>query len=45
MMFFSKVEDSYQATLKVEEKLARKQSQRTRGGNSRRGKGTNREKF
>jgi hypothetical protein len=27
MMFVSKVEDAYQATLKAEEKLARKQSQ------------------
>jgi len=31
--------------LKAEEKLARKQSQRSRGGNSSRGKGTTREKF
>jgi hypothetical protein len=45
MMYDSKVENSYQATLKVEEKLARNQRQRNIGGNSRRGKGTNREKF
>jgi hypothetical protein len=45
MMSISKVEDAYQESLKVEEKLARKQSQQNRGGNSRRSKGTNREKF
>jgi hypothetical protein len=45
MMFVSKVEDSYQAALKAEEKLVRKQIQRNRGGNSSRGKGTIREKF
>ena len=45
MMFFSKIEDVYQATLKAKEKLARKQSQRSRGENSSKGKGTNREKF
>jgi hypothetical protein len=45
MMSISKVEDDYQASLKFEEKLAKKQSQRNRGGNSSRGKGTNREKF
>jgi hypothetical protein len=45
MMSISKFEDAYQEALKAEEKLARKQSQRSRGGNSNRGKGTNREKF
>jgi uncharacterized protein YjbK len=45
MMSVRTVEDSYQATLKAEEKLARKQSQRSRGKNSSRGKGTTREKF
>jgi hypothetical protein len=45
MMSVSKVEDSYQEALKEEDKLSRKQSQRNRGGNSSRGKGTNREKF
>jgi hypothetical protein len=45
MILFSTVEDAYQAALKAEEKLARKQSQRSRGGNSSRGKGTTREKF
>ena len=39
-MSISKVEDAYQAALKVEEKLARRQSQWTRGGSSSRGKGT-----
>jgi hypothetical protein len=45
IMFVSKVKDAYQAALKVEEKLAKKLRQRSRGGNSSRGKGTNREKF
>jgi hypothetical protein len=45
MMSVSTVEDAYQASLKAEEKLARKQSQRSRGGNSSRGKGTTRKKF
>jgi hypothetical protein len=45
MMYISKVEDAYQEALKYEEKLARKQSQRNRGGNSSRGKGTNKDKF
>jgi hypothetical protein len=45
MMSVSTVEDAYQAALKAEEKLARKQSQRNIGGNSSRGKGTNREKL
>jgi hypothetical protein len=45
MMSIIKVEDSYQAALKAEEKLARKQRQRNRGGNSSRGKETSREKF
>jgi hypothetical protein len=45
MISVSKFEDAYQTTLKDEEKLARKQSQRNKGGNSSRGKGTNREKF
>jgi hypothetical protein len=45
MMSVSKVEDAYQEALKDEEKLARKQIQRSRGGNSSRGKGTNREKL
>jgi hypothetical protein len=45
MMSISKVKDAYQTTLKAEEKLTRKQSQRSRGGNSSRGKGTSREKF
>jgi hypothetical protein len=45
MMSVSKVEDAYQEALKVEEKLARRQSQRSRGRSSSRGKGTNREKF
>jgi hypothetical protein len=45
MISVSKVEDAYQAALKDEEKLARKQSQQNGGGNSRRGKGTSREKF
>jgi hypothetical protein len=44
MMSISKVEDDYQVALKDEGKLARKQSQRNIGGNSRRGKGTNKEK-
>jgi hypothetical protein len=43
-MSVSKVEDACQPTLKDKEKLARKQSQRNRGGNSSRGKGANREK-
>jgi hypothetical protein len=33
MMSISKVEDDFQEALKAEEKLARKQSQRNRGGN------------
>jgi hypothetical protein len=45
MISVNKVKDSYQAALKDEEKLAKKQSQRNRGGNSSRGKGTNKEKF
>jgi hypothetical protein len=45
MMYVSRVEDSYQAALNAEEKLARRQIQRSRGGNSSRGKGTRREKF
>jgi hypothetical protein len=45
MMSVSKVKDSYQASLKDEEKLAKKQSQQSRGRNSSRGKGTSREKF
>jgi hypothetical protein len=45
MIYVSKFEDAYQAALKAEEKLVRKQSQRNRGRNSSRGKGTNREKF
>jgi hypothetical protein len=45
MMSISTVEDAYQVALKAEEKLARKKSQRNRGGNSSRGKGTSREKF
>jgi hypothetical protein len=45
MMSVSTVEDAYQATLKAEEKLARRQSQRSIGGKSSRGKGTSREKF
>jgi hypothetical protein len=45
MIYVSKVEDSYQVTLNVEEKLARKQNQQTKGENSSRGKGTSREKF
>jgi hypothetical protein len=45
MMSVIIVEDAYQAALKVEGKLSRKQSQRSRGENSSRGKGTNREKF
>jgi hypothetical protein len=44
MMSVSKVKDSYQATLKAEEKLSRKQRQRNEVGNSSRGKGTSREK-
>jgi hypothetical protein len=45
MMSISKVEDTNQVALKSEEKLARKQRQLNIGGNSSRGKGTNREKF
>ena len=45
MMLVSTVEDAYEATLKDEQKLARRQSQRSRGGNSSRGKGTSSEKF
>jgi hypothetical protein len=45
MMVVSKVEDAYQVALKDEEKLAKRQSQRSRGGNSSRGKGTSIEKF
>jgi hypothetical protein len=44
MMSVSKVGDSYQADLKDKDKLARKQNQRNRGGNSSRGKGTTKEK-
>jgi hypothetical protein len=44
-MLVSIVEDSYQSSLKDEDKLARKQSQGSRGGNLRRGKGTTKEKF
>jgi hypothetical protein len=39
------VEDAYQVALKEEEKLARKQSQKNRGKNPTRGKGTTRENF
>jgi hypothetical protein len=39
------VEDAYQAALKAEEKLARKQSQRTRGRSQSRGKGSSRGRF
>jgi hypothetical protein len=39
------VEDVYQVSLKAEEKLARKQSQKNKGKNLTRGKGTPREKF
>jgi hypothetical protein len=45
MMSVSIFKDSYQASLKDEEKLARKKSQRSKGGNSNRGKRTTREKF
>jgi hypothetical protein len=45
MMSVSKVKDSYQAALKAKEKLAKKQSQRSRGENSSRSKGTSKEKF
>ena len=45
MISVSKFKDAYQAILKDEEKLARKQRQRSRGVNSSIGKGTNREKF
>jgi hypothetical protein len=45
MIYVSKVEDAYQATLKAEEKLAWRQRQRSKGGNSSRGKGTARENF
>jgi hypothetical protein len=45
MMSVSKVENSYQAALKAEENLARRQSQRNRGESSSRGKGTSGEKF
>ena len=45
MMSISIVDDAYQGALKVEEKLARRQSQRSRGGSSSRGKGPSREKF
>jgi hypothetical protein len=44
MMSVGKFEDSYQATLKAEEKLAKKQSQQNKGGNLSRGKGTRKEK-
>jgi hypothetical protein len=39
ILFLKTVEDAYQATLKAEEKLARKQSQKVRGRSSTRGKG------
>jgi hypothetical protein len=39
ILFLKIVEDSYQEDLKVEEKLARKQSQKARGRISTRGKG------
>jgi hypothetical protein len=45
MMSVSTFEDAYQVALKAEEKMARKQSHRSRGGNSSRGKGTTKEKF
>jgi hypothetical protein len=45
MMTMRTVEDAYQVALKVEEKLARKQSQRNRGKSPNRGRGTTREKF
>jgi len=45
MMSIGTIEDSYQVTLKSEQKLARKQIQRNRGGNSSRGKGIFREKL
>jgi hypothetical protein len=45
MMSVSAIEVDYQASLKGEEKLARKKSQRSKGGNSSRGNGTTREKF
>jgi hypothetical protein len=45
MMSISKFEDDYQVAFKSKEKLARKQSQRNIGGNSSRGKGTNKQKF
>jgi hypothetical protein len=39
MMSMRTVEDAYQIALKVEEKLARKQSQRNRGRSPNKGKG------
>jgi hypothetical protein len=45
MMSVSKFDDTYQASLKAKEKLARRQRQRTRGGKSSRGKGTTKENF
>jgi hypothetical protein len=45
MIYVIKVKDAYQSSLKAEEKLARRQSQRSIGGSSSRGKGTTREKF
>eukprot|EP00253_Pinus_taeda_P010891 PITA_10891 len=39
------IEDAYQATLKAEEKMLRKQNQRNRGKSSARGRGTTRSRF
>eukprot|EP00253_Pinus_taeda_P027613 PITA_27613 len=39
------IEDAYQAALKAEEKMLRKQNQKNRGKSSTRGKGTNKSRF
>ena len=45
MITIRKVEDSYQVSLKVEEKLERKKSQQNKGKIPRRGRGIVKEKF